>query len=95
MSIKRISIALLLATFAAGCGPEVSEICHDLEENCATDEDDCNEDGELLEEVAENAGCEEQWDVYLDCIDEASCGWQSACDDEGAVLEACTGEFPQ
>jgi hypothetical protein len=56
---------------------------------------DCREDGEELEGLAERAGCSETFDAYLDCVADARCQWRTHCEDRRAALEACAGQFPQ
>ena len=44
-----------------------------------------------LEDFAEQAGCENGFEAYLDCIDAEVCGWHEACADIRSELDVCLG----
>ncbi|WP_050429966.1 hypothetical protein [Chondromyces crocatus] len=90
--MRWIWIALGLAL--AGCGPSVEDLCDDLLDECddAIPHGDCVANGESLERRAERAGCEDQFEAYLDCIDDELCAWATQCTREKAALVTCTGE---
>lgn len=85
----------LLFVAAPGCGRvEVEDVCEALQECESGEAADCTTDGEELERASEDAGCETQFDAYIECIYDAACGWQEACGSERDELERCVGEFP-
>lgn len=83
----------LLGSMAVGCGPTVSGVCDDLDDECDgfIPIDDCRDDGHRLEDLAETVGCENGFEAYLDCLDAAVCDWQDACLDVRADLDECIG----
>lgn len=84
---------LLAALLAAGCGPTVSGVCDDLDDECPgyIPLDDCRDEGHRLEDQAESQGCESVFDNYLDCIDLAQCDWYDECVDLRSELDQCLG----
>jgi hypothetical protein len=61
-----------LASLAAGCGGPVQDICKaECEcEACSDDAyDDCIDNGKRIEEDAEAAGCQVQFDTYSACAE--------------------------
>ena len=88
----RIAVATL-ALFVSACGPSVDDVCDKLSDDCDMfPYGACLDDGERLESRAESSGCEDQFEDYLDCIDDEVCEWLSRCDYERDALVACTGE---
>lgn len=103
----RAALAWLLSLGASACGPSVSSVCERVVEDCfvsdATcpdgpgeceaplDEGECNEAGDVLETSAEELGCEDAFERYLDCVDEATCAWPSRCDELRLDLDVCLG----
>lgn len=96
MSAKTFCMALCTLIALAGCGPSVEDVCEDLDDECldALPEEDCVQDGERLQAEAEDSGCEDAFNAYLDCIDAAVCDWRSACGDPQLDLEICVGGLP-
>lgn len=68
-----LTLAVALTVFP-GCGPSISGICADKCDctgACSPDdEDDCVDNLEDIERAALDAGCEEQFDEALSCIDD-------------------------
>ncbi len=84
----------LLALMLLGCAPSLEDVCADLAEECEdVSEGACVEGGSEVLASAMDAGCEDTFDDYLDCVSDAECSWR-VCDSELAALEACTGSFP-
>ena len=88
--MRRIATTLLVVLGVAGCRPSVAGICESLEDGCGV-YGDCEEEGEALEQSSESAGCGDAFDAYLECLDDAGCGWRQSCVNERAALEACAG----
>jgi hypothetical protein len=77
-----------------GCGSTVEDVCETIADECGASivESTCVRDGLELEEVAENVECEASFDDHLDCLDDAVCAWETACDQTlQVVLECVTG----
>lgn len=88
--MRRAWLVAALAILATGCGPSVKGLCDDLSEACVdVDEDECRSAGGRMENQAEESGCEEVFDTYLDCIDVALCDWRDLCEDDRAAVDAC------
>jgi hypothetical protein len=86
----------LLVVIAAlcGCGRTAEDLCEDVQEcSEAIDFDDCVSDAEVVEQAAESAGCESEYDEYLDCLDYDICAWRT-CRAPRERLEMCAGPFP-
>lgn len=87
--------AITLGLVLTACGISAEDVCNRLGDECAgVPKDECIADGENVESAAEDAGCEDQLDEYLECVDDASCDWLSACAGEKDRLNACMGPFP-
>jgi hypothetical protein len=80
---------VFLALVSCG-GASISDVCERAAE-CEgyTQErvDDCIEEGEKLERAADNAGCGDTWDDYVDCIDA-----NLVCEDGDAEVDGCDAE---
>lgn len=88
--MKRALLALLLI----GCAPSVEDVCEDLAEECEdVSRGACIEGGNEVLGRAVEAGCEDTFDDYLDCVADAECGWRG-CDGTLELLEECVGTFP-
>ncbi len=87
---------VLLAALALGCGASVEDICQSFVDECVAGDvqDLCVDDGQLLEARAEQKDCLELFDDYLSCVDDAGCGFASACAGARETLEGCVGAFP-
>lgn len=90
--------AALIGAFAlllGGCGPTVDSVCEDLQRECNVGVVECQADGEQIEDLAEDEGCEDGFEAYLDCIDASGCDTGEACAEIRADLEDCLGApFP-
>ena len=86
----------LLAVFLWGCAPSVEDICDRLDDECSDvlRYDECVRDGESLQDDAVANGCGDLMDTYLDCLDEAGCGWRQQCASLGDDLFACVEPAP-
>ncbi|MBL8742592.1 MAG: hypothetical protein JNK04_15905 [Myxococcales bacterium] len=93
--MKDVYAVALLAAMLAGCGPTVGTVCEDLQSACPEVGSDCEDDGEDLEEMASDAGCDELFDMYLDCLSNASCDWRGECGVARSDLAECVGGFPE
>lgn len=88
--------ALAMAALLPGCGHTVKGVCDDLNEACSSvPYNDCVKNGQELEKVSESRGCGDEFDAYIDCVAEAECGWDTACEKSREALETCAGEFPE
>ncbi len=94
MSRAGLWVAALLL---AGCGgPTVDSVCEDLNRECNVLLGECVDDGEHIEELAEDQGCEDGFETYLECIDASGCDTGDACADIRLDLETCLGApFPE
>jgi hypothetical protein len=79
-----------------GCGPDVDELCEELDQECDEsvfgydlDEGICTEEGEQLEERADEADCDDAFDDYLDCVDSVRCNWHTRCLDLRNEITLC------
>jgi hypothetical protein len=66
---------LVVVSLAVGCGPSVESVCREAC-NCSdecddADLDECVAEGEELENAAEDAGCTEQFNDFLACVDDS------------------------
>ena len=64
-------VPMLAALLLAGCGgPDCEDVCKDIK--CAEEtEAECKTGCEKSENLAEKAGCDDQFDKYLSCADDA------------------------
>jgi hypothetical protein len=90
--VKRL-VFVLVSILAIGCGPTVNGVCDDLDDECDgfIPLEDCEDDGHRLEDLAEQQGCENGFDAYLDCIDAEVCDWADRCVEVRADLDVCIG----
>lgn len=90
--MNRKILGLVLAVSASvACGPTVEQLCDAMDE-CVPNEE-CRADGEALERSADDAGCSDPFDAYLECIDDARCEWEDRCEIQRSELESCV-ELP-
>lgn len=90
MSAFRFGWGLLLLV-CAGCASTVDGVCEDIADECreTIDEPACKREGDALEEVAENTGCDDAFEEHLDCLDERLCSWERDCADTLEELLEC------
>ena len=87
--------ALLCGALAlAGCEPTVDGVCEDVADECGArasvlDIRECTEDGDWLSSRADDKDCNDEFDAYLDCVDEQLCAWDIACVESRTDLERC------
>jgi hypothetical protein len=70
MTLRKLTIVpmLAMALFAAGCGADCEGLCEDGKECEGADEDfDCEGFCEKQEKLAEDAGCEDEYDETISC----------------------------
>ena len=88
---------LALALLLSGCGgPDCAALCEDAKK-CANAPEDvkkapsCEKYCEDQEKLAEGAGCESQYEAFLDCEDDADdiCKSEETCKAEFEALGAC------
>jgi hypothetical protein len=90
----RAALAGCLALSLLGCAPSLEEVCTELAEDCESFEGlNCLNGGHEVQSRAIEAGCEDAFNEYLDCVSDSGCGW-SFCDATQRELEACVGPFP-
>jgi hypothetical protein len=78
-----------------GCAPTVDGLCEDLADECSAheayeiDTQKCMDNGDRLESDADDADCNDEFDTYLDCVDEQRCAWNTACVIQRAEFDHC------
>jgi hypothetical protein len=77
-----------------GCEPTVDSLCDDLADECGsesfnTSAQQCIDDGDRLESRADEKECDGPFDLYLNCVDEHRCAWDTACVEQRTELEHC------
>jgi hypothetical protein len=91
------ALAVVSLAITTGCGADIDGICETFEDQCndLVDADECIADGERLEEAAEDAGCEDQFDDYLSCVDDTIeyCTVELSCTAERDALTSCGVSF--
>jgi hypothetical protein len=98
-AMKTLRLGLALSTsFLLACGPpSATELCARVAEcEGAQSEPECVESVDEVRAEAEKAGCEDQYDDYLSCIDGVSdlCvedALEQECLEEGVALFGCVG----
>jgi hypothetical protein len=92
---------LALTPVLVGCGADCEDVCEKARE-CpgADDDDDCGKICEDAESLSEAAGCEDEFDDYISCIDDeddicADSGDLSdvPCRSEGLAHLACVEKY--
>lgn len=80
-----------LCAWLLGCGgPTVGDVCDALESDCGVPTSaNCKADGEAVQKRADTARCSDQFDAYLRCSKDTTCGFRAACSDARKTLEAC------
>ena len=71
----------------AGCGYSCEDLCEDSAEcdGSTTNPDDCDPLCEVQERINEDFGCEDEFDVFLECAGEV----EDVCDEDE---DACSSE---
>ena len=90
----RLLVAMAIALACVSCGPTVEDICEDLQTCPDLVGADCVDDGELLEEEASDADCDDEFSDYLDCLDQSGCDWRDGCADSRDRITDCVGGLP-
>lgn len=72
MTWKNLILVPFLALVPAivGCGADCEDVCEKANECPGDDDDDCGKVCSEAETLSENAGCEDQFDDYISCIDD-------------------------
>ena len=86
--------ALGLAT--VGCARDCEDICEDTKDCVGADKSiDCAASCDDARELNEAAGCEDQYDSYLNCTSEAEdvCTVGDSCESEANKWNACLVDF--
>lgn len=102
LSKRWAAIVVLLPIFAPGCAARALDracerACDCYKGDAQTDcSDACLNNGEDLQELADEAGCSGELEDYFDCAGDAGTCQAggadvSACDEELAAFEACGG----
>lgn len=87
-----VVVALVVAASTGCSGHGVDDVCERLNEACdAFPADECVEEGAELEQRARDAGCDDDFDAYLECVDQARCDWAEDCRSGVERLDACVG----
>jgi hypothetical protein len=89
--MRHITSLLALLLLASGCGPSAASFCSDSCDcvGCSDAEfDNCIDDYEDAEKLAEDAGCSEQADEYASCVDS-----EFECIDGRIDADGCGAEF--
>jgi len=97
--VARRGLAMVWMTVGSlwlcGCGASIESYCEDICDcvGCsAPDLDECIEGGEEFAAEAEDHGCADEWDEYLDCsVDTLECEDGEAIFDESCedILDDC------
>ena len=67
-----MALAVLVALFVFGCAPDCRLVCEEVEEaDCfgGNDVPDCEKQCMHEQDLVTNAGCQEDYDAYLLCLD--------------------------
>ena len=88
---------MAVAAFLAGCGgPDCEDVCKDVKCDGVT-ESECKTKCDSLDNVADKGGCSDQFDKYLECMDEAgsaACGDKpTKCNSEATNLLGCVVKY--
>jgi hypothetical protein len=94
MNLRKFTIVPMfaMALFAVGCGPDCEGMCEERNECDGAMKQDCEKVCEDGEKEAEKAGCEDQYDDYLSCLDDQDdlCKMtESTCSKEFDALGKC------
>jgi len=84
-------VSLAAAQLGLGCGTSASAVCDEICDcvGCSENEhENCIDDFEDAERVAENEGCDDQYEEYLSCFDEEIQCRSSELDVDGCESEA-------
>ncbi len=81
-----VALMLVAAAGLSGCGASYADLCEnscDCEGDCSDAElEECIEQGEELEDLADIAGCGSDFDDWVDCMDD-----NFVCEDGRAEIE--------
>ena len=96
MTLRKLTMVpmLAMALFAVGCGDDCVDVCEDSNECAGNDMkvDDCEKSCEDARELAEKAGCEDQFDDLWSCAadqDDVCKADADACSKEVEALNKC------
>lgn len=91
--MKHLARVIAVTAVLAGCGgPTVDGVCEKLSDQCEeVPADECTSEGAELEGRASDAGCDGDFDTYLECLDEGGCDWADDCRSAAERLDACVG----
>jgi hypothetical protein len=84
-------VALGVGLGGAGCGGSIAAICEEMCdcEGCSEDElDECIDEGEDIERLADNEGCEDQFDEFVACTDD-----EAVCRGDDFEADGCEQEL--
>jgi hypothetical protein len=85
---------LALTPVLVGCGADCEDVCEKSNEECDGADADCSKTCSDLEEQAEKAGCEDEFDDVVSCGDDANdiCD-DSSCDSELEAYGKCVVSY--
>jgi hypothetical protein len=89
-------LAAALGIASAGCARDCEDICEDTKDCVGADESiDCAASCEDRRELNEKAGCEDQYDAYLNCTSESDdvCTAGDSCESEANKWNACLVDY--
>jgi hypothetical protein len=102
MTLRKLTIVpmLAMALFAVGCGADCEGLCEDAKE-CedapdAVKDRDCADSCEKAQKLAEDAGCEEEYDETVSCagdVDDICADNDDACESEGEKYGECLADY--
>ena len=87
-------LVVFLALALASCGPPtIAEVCDDIHDECDdyVSSEYCRFRGEELQAVAVENNCEQTMELYVECLSEDVCAWETACDGPRRELGLCVG----
>jgi hypothetical protein len=90
-SLTHLGLMVFVGAFTAGCGADCESLCEDAQGCEGALDADCATSCEKTEEAIEEAGCEDQFDDYLDCASDLDdiCDRGDVCASEAAAFFAC------
>jgi hypothetical protein len=95
--VPRLSLIVVLAALAVGCGADCVSLCEDRKECEGADRDrDCAAWCKGIESDAEEASCEDEWDDLVACEseqDDICRADENACDSETKAYSDCRAEY--
>jgi hypothetical protein len=86
---------LALAPVLVGCGADCEDVCEKSNDECDGEDADCSKTCSKAEDLAEKAGCEDEFDDFVSCADDSDdiCDEDSGCDSESEAYVKCVVSY--